>query len=206
MCSSSQLLTKSHDVSSVTPVVRTGIEHFADEVDAKTADSGLFGRKRDVWFGLIERIEFFSVVADFDVERILRHLEADSDLMLRGIIESVFDDIGHDFLDGEVGGEDDFGRCIIALEEPRRRVSRCSKIIEIVIDLEDEIGSRGILDAEDCSQFLAEDQAGSDDGGAEEAHGPNAQGAGNKTSIAEQLIEFVNGLCDRIVLLSLGED
>ena len=177
-----------------------------DEVYAKTADSGLFGRKRDVWFELIERIESFSVVADFDVERILRHFEADSDLMLQGIIVSVFNYVGHDFLDGEVGGEDDFGRCIIALEEPRRRVSRCLKIIEIVIDLQDEVGHGRILDAEDRSQFLAEDQAGADDGGAEEAHGPNAQSTGNKTSIAEQLIEFVNGLCDRIVLLSLGED
>ena len=111
-----------------------------DEVYAKTADSGLFGRKRDVWFKPLERIEFFSVVADFDVERILRHFEADGDLMLQGIIVPVFDYVGNDFLDGEVGGEDDFGRCIIALEELRRRVSRCSKIIEIVIDFQDEMG------------------------------------------------------------------
>ena len=125
-----------------------------DEVYAKTADSGLFGRKRDVWFGLIERIEFFSVVADFDIERIPRHFEADSDLMLRGIIVSVFNYVGYDFLDGEVGGEDDFGRCVIALEEPRRRVSRCSKIVEIVSRSSGRNGSREFQTRKIAPSFL----------------------------------------------------
>ena len=127
--------------------------------------------------------------------------------MFQGVVVSVFDNVGHDFLNGEVSGENDVGGCVIALEKLRRCVSGCGKIIEIAIDLEDEIGhGRRFLDAEDRSQFFAEDEAGSDDGGAEEAHGPNAQRTGNKASIAEQLIEFVNGLRDRIVLLSLCEN
>ena len=76
------------------------------------------------------------------LSRCFRHFEADSDLMLQVILVSVFDSVGHDFLNGEVGGEDDFGGSVIAFEQLRRRVERCPKIIEIIIDLEDEMGHR----------------------------------------------------------------
>ena len=54
---------------------------------------------------MIERIEFFSIVADFDVECVLRHLKAEGDLMFERVVVSVFDYVGHDFLNGEVSGE-----------------------------------------------------------------------------------------------------
>jgi hypothetical protein len=56
-------------------------------------------------FGLIEGIEFLSVVADFDVERARRDIKANGDLMFQSVVISVFDNVGHDFLNGEVGSE-----------------------------------------------------------------------------------------------------
>lgn len=149
------LLTEFHDVSSLAPVVRAGIQHLANEVDAKATDLGLVRPKGDVRFGLFERIEFPSVVADFNVEAVFRNLQADNDLMLPGVVVAVFDGIGHDFLNGEVGGENDAFGCVIALEKLRRCVGRRGKIIEIAIDLEDDIGhGRKVSDAEDRFQFF----------------------------------------------------
>jgi pimeloyl-ACP methyl ester carboxylesterase len=69
-----------------------------------------------------------------------------------------------------------------------------------------ECWSRSASHAEDRSKSFAEHKAGAYDCGAEEAHGPNAERAGYIASIAEQLIELVDSLCDRIVLLSLRQD
>ena len=100
--------------------------------------------------------------------------------MLPGVVVAVFDGIGHDFLNGEVGGENDAFGCVIALEKLRRCVGRRGKIIEIAIDLEDDIGhGRKVSDAEDRFQLFAQDEAGSHHGRAEEAHGPNAQLTGD---------------------------
>ena len=155
------LLTEFHDVSSLAPVVRAGIQHLANEVDAKATDLGFVRPKGDVRFGLIERIEFPSVVADFNVEAVFRNLQVDNDLMLPGVVVAVFDGIGHDFLNGEVGGENDAFGCFIALEKLRRCVGRRGEIIEIAIDLEDDIGhGRKVSDAEDRSQLFAQDEAG----------------------------------------------
>ena len=120
--------------------VRAGIQHLANEVDAKATDLGLVRPKGDVRLGLIERIEFPSVVADFNVEAVFRNLQADNDLMLPGVVVAVFDGIGHDFLNGEVGGENDAFGCVIDLEKLRRCIGRRGKIIEIAIDLEDDTG------------------------------------------------------------------
>jgi hypothetical protein len=46
--------------------IPAGTQHFANEVDAKATDLGLVRPKGDVWFGLVERIEFPSVVAEFE--------------------------------------------------------------------------------------------------------------------------------------------
>ena len=149
-------------------------------MDAKAADLGLVRPKGDVRFRLIERIEFPSVVADFNVEAVFRNLQADNDLMLPGVLVAVFDAIGHDFLNGEVGGENDAFGCVIALEKLRRCVGRRGKIIEIAIYLEDDIGhDEKVSDAEDRFQLFAQDEAGSHHGRAEEAHGPNAQLTGD---------------------------
>ena len=88
-------------------LVRAGIQYLANEVEAKATDLGHVRPKGDIRFGLIERIEFPSVVADFNVEAVFRNLQADNDLMLPGVVVAVFDGIGHDFLNGEVGGEND---------------------------------------------------------------------------------------------------
>ena len=76
---------------------------------------GFVRPKGDVRFGLIERIEFPFVVADFHIEAVFRNLQADNDLMLPSVIIPVFDGIAHDFLNGDVGGENDAFGCVIAL-------------------------------------------------------------------------------------------
>ena len=66
-------------------------------------------------------------------------------------------------------------------------------------------GAHFPLDAEDGAEFFAEDEAGAEDGDAEEDHGPDAEGAGEEAALAEELMELEDRLGDGKVLLALGE-
>ena len=176
-------------------------------MDAKATDLGLVRPKGDIGFRLIEGIEFPAVVTDFNVEAVFRNLQADNDLMLPGVVVAVFDGIGHDFLNGEVGGENDAFGCVIALEKLRRCVGRRGKIIEIAIDLEDDIGhGRKVSDAEDRFQLFAQDEAGSHHWWCRGSTWPKRPAHWQLSTSPSNLIEFVNGLGNRVVRLPLGEN
>ena len=56
------------------------------------------------------------------------------------------------------------------------------------------------------AEFFAEDEAGAGEGDGEEDHRPDAEGASDVATFAEELVKLVDGFGDREILLFLSQD
>ncbi len=125
------------------------------------------------------------------------------------VVVTVFDDVGDKLLDGEIGGEDGFVGSLVGLEKNGDVLGERGSSPKSFWNAERDKSRHDrkvLLDAEDGSKFFTENQTGAEDADAEEAHGPDAEGAGDEAAVAEEVIEFVDGLGDGEVLLLLREN
>lgn len=129
------------DVFAFTPFMGAGIEHVADEMDAQSADVPLGSGERGVGGRLIEGIEAVAIIANPDGKVVRMFGQMDADLVFVGIIVTILDDVGDQFLNREIGGENDVGSNAIGLQEFRRGIRHVGQFAEVVAQTQGGFGS-----------------------------------------------------------------
>lgn len=120
------------NIHAIPAVISAGVQHFADEMNAKTSDFTLGRRQIGIRLGPVKGIEFMAIIADLDREHIVLQSNRHLDEVLLFIVVTVFDDIGDQFLNGEVGREDRFRLGAVFFQKGGYLVGQAGQFAKII--------------------------------------------------------------------------
>ena len=95
-------------VEAVFPPVNNVTDRFAYKMQAQAANFTLVQRHMDVRFGRLRRIEWMPVIFQLQADSVREQREVHRDLVRTRVVVAVFDDVGDNFLNGQINSKKAF--------------------------------------------------------------------------------------------------